>query len=136
MEFQKIPAMLKPLKHFDLKSFRRALRLTQVELGKVLGVSNNLISSMELGKAQLSLATFDKLREAFPDVDFTAFELESAEGLVKEPDSRFTDQNAKVLFDMYQSKDQQLTQCNEEKAALLREIIRLKDELAALRKET
>lgn len=127
---------MKTLKHFELKSFRRVHRITQVALAKILGVSNNLISSIELGKAPMSLATYDKLRKAFPDVDMSEFEKDRTENsLVQEPNAPFSGQNAQVLFDMYQSKDKQLIECHEKTAELLREIIRLKDELAALRKD-
>ncbi|GAA4458871.1 MAG: helix-turn-helix transcriptional regulator [Chitinophagaceae bacterium] len=122
--------MLKSMKNFDLKSFRKSLRLTQSVLGDMIGVSGNLISSMELGKAQMTLDTYDKLKKHFPDIDFSNFQLEAHDGMVTEPAPFFKTQGSQMLFDMYQEKDRQLTQCNEEKATLLREIIRLKDELA------
>lgn len=127
--------MLKLLKHFDLKSFRLARRMSQVELGKMLGVSGNLISSMENGKSPMSLTTFDKLRHAFPDVDLRDFQKEDTAGTVQEPGAPFLGENGKVLLDMYQEKDRQLTHCHEQNASLLREIIQLKDELARLRKK-
>lgn len=126
--------MLKSLKHFDLKTFRKSLRMTQAALGEAIGVSGNLISSMELGKAQMTLDTFDKIRTVFPGINLAEFQLESPESIVSEPGSSFLHTNNNVLFEMYQDKDKQLSQCNEEKAALLREIIRLKDELAASNK--
>lgn len=128
--------MLKSLKHFDLKSFRKSLRMTQAALGEAIGVSGNLISSMELGKAQMTLDTFDKIRKVFPGTDFAEFQQDLSDNIVNEPGSAFPDQGNKVLFDMYQEKDRQLTQCNDEKASLLREIIRLKDELAAANKKS
>lgn len=115
------------MKTFDLKAFRKSLKLNQTEFGAKIGYTFSAISGVESGRNQLSDEMYSSIKANFPNTDLSLFEADLS--IVEEPVSTYNGKTS-IWMELFIQKDKELKDCNAKTEDLYKEIIALKDRLA------
>lgn len=104
---------------FDLKRFRKEKKLTQDELGVMVGYSRASLSNFESGRQQITDTFLDKLHEVF-GIDVEEFKSYNRVSIVNDDEEPYT----KVYWKTkYYNLLEKYNACLEEKDALSRKLL-------------